>query len=184
MYVRDYKKLTAEKEELMLDAPNEETISAYSKDVLFHWQAPEFEVFERDQKWFLIISLILSAIIGYAIYTNSLIMAITFILIGVVGYLHINRTPRVLDFRIAPEGIIAGEKELYPFENIKSFWIFYELDNKKVVSLHMESYLIPFIHIPIDDQDPVVIREILLRYIPEIKQEPSAVDSLERFLGI
>lgn len=187
MYIEDYRKNTAaeqEQEELLIDAPHEERISTYSKDVLAHWRAPEFEHFERDKQWFLVVSLILAAIIGYAIYTNSLIMAITFILIGVVGYLHINRVPRELDFRIVPEGIIAGEKELYPFDNIKSFWIFYEPPHKKIISLHMNSYMIPFIHIPVHDEDPVAIREILMRYIPEIKQEPGAVDSLERFLGI
>ncbi len=184
MYIEDYRKNESdEQEELMIEAPEEELIEKYSKDVLMHWQAPEFEFYERDQKWFLVVSLILAVIIGYAIYTNSLIMAITFILIGVVGYLRINQAPRTLDFRIVPEGIVAGKKELYPFENIKSFWIFYEPDHKKVISFHMNSYIIPFIHVPIHDEDPVAIRTILLKYVPENKQYPGFADTLERFLG-
>ena len=110
-------------------------------------------------------------------------MAITFVLIGVVGYIFINRDPQVINFAVTRDGIIAG-REMYDFDAIKSFWIFYEPHDIKVVSLHTKSVLLPHVHIPIHDEDPVEIRRVLLEYIPEIKQDPSLVDTFERLLGI
>lgn len=166
------------------EAPEEEKLIAeHSADVLAHWQAPEFEMYEPNKKWLLYIVFLFIALIAYALYANSPIMAITFVLFGVVGYIHVGKQPRTLDFMITYDGIIAG-REIFHYESIKSFWIFYEADDTKVISLHMDSYLTPFVHIPIHNEDPVEIRKILLNYIEEIKQEPSIVDALERFLGI
>jgi len=150
---------------------------------IHNWEAQEHEVFEKSKNWYLVAALILVAIIAYSVYTNSPVMSITFILIGVVGYIFLNKEPRILKFGIIEEGMVAG-KEIYPFENINSFWIFYEPDNLKVVSLKMKSKLVPIVHIPIGDEDPVMIREMLLEYIPEEKQELSVADRLERIFGI
>ncbi len=166
-----------------IEAPEEELIEENSDDVLFHWQAPEYEMIRGDRRWYLYLSLILFAIIGYAVFTNSPIMAITFILIGVVEYIYINKEPRTLTFKITPEGIFAGN-ELYPFENIKSFWILYEPPHIRVISLHTKGTLLPFIHIPVHDEDPVKIRGILLEHISEEKQEMRFVDTLERLLRL
>jgi len=165
------------------DAPEEKMIAQHSEDVLFHWQAPEFETFEQDKRWLMYITLILVAIIAYAVYINSPIMAITFILIGVVGYIYIGKEPRVLDFMVTNDGVVAGN-EIFEYEQIKSFWIFYEPEGIKVVSLHMNSYLAQYVHIPIHDEDPVKIREALMKNAREIKQDHNIVDTLERLLHI
>jgi hypothetical protein len=166
-----------------LESPHDILIEKYSKDVLIHWRAPEFETFERDRKWYLYISAILIAIVAYAIFTNSLVMAITFILIGVVGYIYIEKDPRILDFMITKNGVVAG-REIYDFDNLKSFWVFYEEDGLRVISLHTESYLAPYIHIPIHDQNPVEIRRILLQYIPEEEHKPGMTDTIDRLLRL
>lgn len=155
----------------------------YQQKTLIGWQAPEFEVYEKDNKWYAYLSLLLLAIIGYAIYSNSLIMAIVFILIGVILYIQLHKEPMIIDFAITTDGVIAG-KEIFEYENIQSFWIFYNPPHEKYVSFHTRGRLVPFIHIAIDDQNPVELRSILIKYIPEIKQEPGLVDVLERFLRI
>lgn len=161
---------------------NESHSENKSEKFLMRWSALENEVYERNEKMNSYTTIVLLAIIAYAVYTNSPIMAITFVLIGVVGYMFLNKESGSVDFAIAPEGVIAG-KEIYEFENIKSFWIFYEPNGKKVISLHIKNNFLPFAHIPIGDEDPVAVRSILVRYIPEIKQEKSLVDTLEKILG-
>jgi hypothetical protein len=169
----------------MLEAPEEERyIEEYSTDTIFHWNAPEFEIGHRDNKRLAYATLVLLAIIGYATYSNNPVMAITFVLIGIVAYMHIHREPRNMDFRLVPEGVLVGDRELYHFDDTRSFWIFYDPGYKKVISLHTTSYLTPFVHIPIHNEDPVEIRKILLKHLPEVKQEYRMVDALERFLGI
>ncbi|HAT74113.1 MAG: hypothetical protein US30_C0006G0010 [Candidatus Moranbacteria bacterium GW2011_GWF2_36_839] len=166
-----------------LEAPHDMLIEKHSRDVRLHWRAPEFETFERDRKWYFYITAILIAIVAYAIFTNGLVMAITFILIGVVGYIYIEKDPRTLDFMLTRDGVVAG-REIYDFDNIRSFWVFYEEDGLRVISLHTESYLAPFIHIPIHDQDPTEIRKILLEYIPEEEHKPGMMDTLDRLLRL
>lgn len=166
-----------------LEAPRDMLIESHSEDVFLSWQAPEFEMFERDKKWYLIVLGMLLLIIGYALFTNSIVMAILFILIGVVGYIYINKEPRILTFMITKKGLVV-EREIYEFDSLKSFWIFYEVDNIRVISLHTEGYLAPYIHIPIHDEDPVMIRKILLDYIPEEKHEPGIAETLDRLLHL
>lgn len=166
-----------------LPPPEDMLIEKHSRDVLFSWRSPEFEMFERDKKWYLYVTLILLAIVAYAVLTNGLVMAITFILVGVVGYIYIHKEPRVLDFMITEDGVVAG-REIYDFNNLKSFWIFYEPEGVKVISLHTESHLVPYVHIPIHNEDPLEIREILLGYIPEEKHEPGIIETLYRLLKL
>lgn len=195
MYIENHKQLVRDdEEELLLEknlkdsvkpsAPEkEELIERYSKDSLLHWSAPEFEMLPQDKKRLSYATLILLAIIVYATFTSNPIMAVVFVLIGIVAYLYSNKEPRILNFQIVPEGVLAGN-ELYEFENMHSFWIFYDPEHIKVISLHTKSYLAPFVHIPIENENPVEIRRILLKYIPEIKQEHNLAETLERFLGI
>jgi len=172
-----------EDEDRMLEEPEDMLIREHSEDVLAHWQAPEYEVFERDKKWYIYITLALAFVIGYAIYTNGIVMAITFILIGVVGYIHINKEPRTLDFMITHAGVLAG-REIYEFDNLLSFWIFYEEAGKKVISLRTKSHLVPYVYIPIHEEDPVELREILMEHVPEVKQEEGIMEIAERVLRI
>jgi len=151
---------------------------------IFHsWQAPEFEVYEKSRNWYIIAILFILAVVVYAIFTNSPIMAVTFILIGIVGYIYSQRDPRIVTFSITSEGLLA-DKNFYPYENIFSFWIFYEPTHTKVISLHTKASALPFVHIPIEDEDPVKIRELLIQNIPEIKQDPSLINTIERVLHI
>jgi len=163
--------------------PEESFLDRYGKEIIIRWQTKEFETYERSQQWYAVMALFLIAIIGYSVYMNSPVVAIVFILIGMLGYIHLNKEPRILDFAITDEGIIAG-KELYEFENMHSFWIFYNPPQEKIISFHSKGYLLPFVHVPLGSEDPLKIRELLLNYLPEIKQKPSLADALERLLGL
>ena len=161
----------------------EETQSEISGNILFHWQAPEYESYERDKKWYTVMALGLLAIIVYAFFTSSPLMAITFILIGIVEYIYVSREPQMLDFMITKNGVVAG-KEIYEFEQIESFWIFYEQESIKSLSLRIKSNLMPFLQIPLHNEDPEEIHKILTQYIPEIKQDYRLRDSLSRMLRL
>ena len=168
-----------------LEAPEDMLIERHSRDVLLSWRSPEFIQLERDRKWYLVVTIILLAIIAYAVFVNGLVMAITFILIGVVGYLYINNSPKILDFAVTKKGIIAGNV-IYEFKNLESFWIFYEPERHEteVVSLKTKSYLSPYVHIPIKNHSAEEVRQVLSQYIEEDEHEPGFVESLERLLRL
>lgn len=152
-------------------------------EIIFKWEGPEFEVYEKSARWYIVGTLFILAMVAYALYTNSPIMAITFVLIGIVGYIYSQKDPRMVTFAITSKGVFA-DKELYAYDNINSFWIFYDPPHTKVISLHTKASMLPYVHIPFDDEDPVELREALMKNIPEIKQDPSLIDTIEKVLHI
>ena len=152
-------------------------------EILHSWQAPEFEAYEKSTRWYLVGGTFIALIVLYALFTDSPMMAVTFILLGIVGFIHLQKDPRVVDFAFTSKGVLA-DNQLYSYENIYSFWIFYEEPNIKIISLHTKASMLPYVHIPIHNEDPVELREILITYIPEIKQDTSLIDALERVLHI
>ncbi len=152
-----------------------------SEDVLVHWRGPDFEHYPRSKKWYTGVSIIVALIVFYAVWTDSIMMAIVFTLIWLVGYLQLSRPQMVIDFAVTYDGILVGD-EMYDFDDIKSFWIFYEPPHTRIISLHMKGYLRPYLHIPLHQVDPVIVHEKLLEFIPEEKQEQNFVDILERLL--
>ena len=173
-------------EERFEDAKEDFQEQNYSENigkVLHSWQAPEFEVYEKSGRWYIIAALFIAVMVVYALFSNSPIMAITFILIGIVGYIYAQRNPNVVTFSITSKGLLAN-KEMYLYENIFSFWIFYEPTHTKVISLHTKASVLPFVHIPLNDEDPVKLRELLMQNIPEIKQDQSLIDTIEKVLHI
>jgi len=109
-------------------------------------------------------------------------MAITFILIGIMGFITLEQAPAILHCAITEDGVIVN-KELYAFENIESFWIVYEED-EKYLSLKTNGKLIPFVNIPFDDEDPNTLHEILSVYLKEEKHDPTLIDTIEKMLHI
>lgn len=151
------------------------------ENVVVHWRGPEFEHYPKDKKWYTTALIILALIILYAVFKGSVIMALVFFLIGVVGYLILSRPQKVIDFGVTYDGILVGD-EIYDFDEIKSFWIFYEPPHTRVISLHMRGHLRPYLHIPLHQVDPVIVHKALTDFIPEEKQEQNMIDILERLL--
>ncbi|MFA5777130.1 MAG: hypothetical protein WC906_01710 [Parcubacteria group bacterium] len=151
-------------------------------DTYFHkWIAPEHDPYTVGKKFYLFSAIFLAVLIIYSLVTNNPIVAITFILIGIVGYIYLKKEPQILAFHITHKGISTGN-ELYEFDNIKSFWIFYDPPYEKMLSLRSKSAFTPYIHIPIGNENPVKIREILIDFIPEEKQEHTFIDAAESML--
>lgn len=156
--------------------------SAYGK-VFLYWQEPEHEPLKLGPRSQTIVTVLLVAIIGYAVYTNSPLMAITFILIGIIGYLSLHHEPRVLPFLITARGVIAGDK-LYEYDTLESFFIYVDPPFENILSIQTNGELVPYVHIPIETTDADAVRDILSEFIPEEKHHPRLVDTLEKLLHL
>ena len=157
---------------------------SHSEEPVFSWEAHEYEYIEKHPKWYWVMGLVLLAIVVYAIITNSILMAILFILIGMLGYVYAEREPRLINMEINPDGVVA-DKIMYEYEDLKAFWIFYEVEaGFKVLSLHSKKTFLPHVHIPVGDANPILIREVLLNYLPEIRQEMTFIDRFSLIIGL
>ncbi len=160
---------------------SEATATHAPEDILIAWEGPEFENFRKDTQWYIAAAIILLLIITYAVVINAPIMAITFILIGVVSYIYVQKEPRHLRFAVTQQGIVVGD-EVFPFTDIASYWIFYEPPHTYLLSLEMKHRLLPHVHIPLHGVDIAALHEVLDQFLPEEEQEMGIVDTLERLL--
>ncbi len=149
--------------------------------ILIKWQGPDHESYPKSKRWYTIAGFVLASLVTYAVLTNSPLTAIVFILIGIVGYMYLERDPQLTDFAVSYDGVVIGN-EVYEWDDMVSFWIFYDPPHTRVISLHMKGKLMPYIHIPLHQIDPVDVREKMMEFVPEIKQEQGMVDVLERLL--
>lgn len=152
-------------------------------DILLHWDAPEHEPLELGPKARIVVLFLLIAIIAWALYTNSPLMAITFILIGMTGYLALGHEPDTLPFYVTTRGIVAA-KEFYEFEDIESFHLYDEPPFDNLLSIKTNGHLVSHVHIPITTLPVNELYTTLAKFIPEDKHEPGLVDTLEKLLHI
>ncbi len=145
------------------------------------WSAPEFTQYSKSKSWFLITGLIATGLFLWALLTKNIIFAL---LIG-LSYFSITtyalKKPKVIQLVITSQGIKI-DKTIYNFDNLKSFWIFYNPPEVKEVSLQSKKIIMPYIKIPLGEENPTEVRRILIKYLPEKKQEESLIDSLARSL--
>jgi len=87
------------------------------------------------------------------------------------------RPPRTLKFHLTERGVLI-EKTLYPWQSLKSFWVFYNPPLHKDLSLESKKAFMPYIKIPLGKTEPVKVREIVIKFLPEIEQEESLIDNL------
>jgi hypothetical protein len=159
------------------------TLSPAFGAVLISWQEPEHDAFELGPRSRLISLVLLVGIVAWALYTDSPLMAITFILIGVIGYLLESQTPRIANFALTERGVLAG-RQFYPYETIESFHIYEEEPFLDTLSLHTNGDLISHVHVPIKTAPKQEVYDILSGFVPEVPHEPNFVDSLEKLMHI
>lgn len=145
------------------------------------WVAPEFEQHQKSKSWFITIGIISGILFLLAIFTKNILFAL---LIG-LSYFTISsyaiKKPKDIKISINSKRIKI-EKTLYALENIRSFWIFYDPPEIKELSLRSKKTIMPYIKVPIGDENPVEIRKILIKYLPEKKHKESAIDNLAKNL--
>jgi len=143
------------------------------------WSAPEFEHYQKSKSWFLITGGIAAVLLLWAIFTKSFLFALLIALGYFTIAIYAAKRPKQIQLAITPKGIKI-EKSLYEFENLRSFWIFYDPPEIRELSLRSKKSIMPYIKIPLGEQNPVEVRQILIKYLPEKKHRESLIDNLAR----
>jgi hypothetical protein len=151
-----------------------------SKNYL-QWTAPEFAQYKKSKAWFVTVGLIAAGLFLWALLTKNILFAL---LIGLSYFSVITyalKKPRNIRLAITPKGVKV-DKILYGFDDLKSFWIFYDPPRLKELSLRSRKLIMSYIKVPLGEQNPVEVRRILIKYLPERKHEESLIDNLARQL--
>lgn len=153
--------------------------------VHFQWEFPEYESYERTKKWYGTAVAVFAALLLYALLTFNILFAVIIFLFSVIIIFLHRKEPKLLGVKITDEGIVI-ESKLYRYDEIKSFWIVYELPRIKNLYFEFKSWALPRLAIPYLDQDPNRLRAFLLQYIDENTEregEPIS-DSIGRWLKL
>jgi hypothetical protein len=153
--------------------------------ILAHWESEGHDspLLESKKTLFGVVSALI-LIIAYSVYTDSPIMAITFILIGMTAYLLFNRPAEAMEYMVTEKGVLVG-REFYEYRSITSFWIIEDHPQfPKHLILDVAGIITPRLHIPLDGNDSEIMRRVLRKYVPEEQYDPSLIDIIERILHI
>ncbi|MDP3784660.1 MAG: hypothetical protein Q8R12_01115, partial [bacterium] len=70
---------------------------------------------------------------------------------------------------------------LYPYDDLKSFWLNYDPPHVKELYVISKKVLLPQLSIPLGQTDPNQIREHLLKFLEEREIQESLADAIARF---
>ena len=148
------------------------------------WKAQSHQAPEHSPAWYLGFGLVSLGLILFAIFTHSPLTLITFILIILVILVMSNQPARSVTYKLTKTGIAAGQI-IYPYKVIKTFWIVYNPPKVKTLSFETSAYLNNKISVELNEQDPVIVKLYLSRYlIEDLDREESITDALARSLKI
>ena len=177
------------KENLSQLDPSEDVSSAgeiqRTDEVLYNWQTQEFQKYNFESSKLLLLAVAGIALLIYALVTANYLFVVFIIMAAVVIYIFDKKEPATIDVSITKEGIIIGDKSLTYAEDLKTFWILYNPPEVKTLNFDRQQLLFPNISLQVEDENPLKIRELLLRYLPEdMEREEHFSEKAARKLGI
>lgn len=151
--------------------------------VLIEWSAQEFNYDAASVTALLLIGAALGVGSLIAAFFKNFLFAAFLLIAGGLVTAYAFRPPRERHFALTSRGLAIGER-LYEFDDLESFWIFYDPPLMKDLALRSKKALMPIIRMPIGDTDPLRLREILLRFLREEEQEMGLTDIISKHLGL
>jgi hypothetical protein len=154
-------------------------------NTLLNWHFPEFEKYERTPAWYIALFIIAGALLVYAILSESFLFAVIIVMSTIIILLWHRKEPAELDINIMEAGIEIGNK-FYMYKEIKSFFIIYEPPHVTTLFIQLKTNTKPRISIPLNGQNPVKVRDLLLNFVEEDvdKNDEPGSDYLVRALKL
>lgn len=133
------------------------------------WSALEYEDKARSRDWFWALGIIVFTAGAAAIIYNNYFFAALIILSGVLLAFLATKKPEVVQYELGGKGFLV-HTSLYPYENIKSFWVqretFGEVESEKlkpILFIKSERFFMPIILSPIENSMANEIHSFLLK---------------------
>ncbi len=137
------------------------------------WSALEYEERERSRDWFWALGIIvITGAITSIIYSNYF-FAVLLILSGILLGFFATKKPDLVHCELNDTGIEIRTR-VYPFREIKSFWI--QTGRKSLLFIKVERVFMPIISIPIKDELVDKIYSVMVSQDineEEMKEHPS-----------
>ncbi len=146
------------------------------------WEALEYEYVPKSNNWFWGVAIVAISITLASALLENFLFAILATVSALAVILFGARKPRKVPFSFTARGIQIDNR-LFPYENLRSFWLHYDPPQKKFLAVEPKKLLMPTITVPLGNTDPNLVREYLLKFLKEERQEESLITTIIRFLG-
>lgn len=124
-------------------------------------------------------SIVVVSIVGGGVlwFLQQSILIIVFFVFAIgVALLHHRRKVQAIPISITLASITIGKK-IYFHREFRSFWIEYASGGIRELSLQTKAWYMPYIKIPLHNQNPVAVRSLMMQVLPEQEHEISLVDA-------
>jgi len=154
------------------------------RNSLISWKIYAYPHYDRGAWWYVAAGVLGGALLVAAFITHNFLLAVITVMAGIALVVQGTSKPPLIDVHVTPLGIHRGG-HFISFPSISCFWIVYDPPIKSLY-LNIPRSMFPMVHIPIDDQDPVELRNILKQYAAEdLEREHEPIsDSLSRIFKI
>lgn len=158
-------------------------IHAFDK-AIFSWRAPEYTHHAKSPAWFIIAGLAALLLVIYGLKTDGWTFSVAIIVFAGTYYLVHRDAPKTVEVKISKFGVKIG-RHVFPYGNLKSFWIVYDPPFVKKLYLRMASSFQPDVFVSLEDADPAEMRRLLNTHLSELKghHEPFS-DTLVRLFRL
>ena len=145
------------------------------------WSALEYEEKERSTDWFWALGIIVvSSSITAIIFSNYFFAALLLLSGVLLGFFAIKK-PDLISYELNTRGLKIRTR-IYPYENMKSFWV--QTGTNPILFVKSERVFMPIIGIPIENDSAEDIRSIMLsKDVAEEEMKEHASQKIMETLG-
>ena len=131
------------------------------------WEITEFEGHQREKAWYLIAGGIAILLFIFALATKNYLFALIVLMAAFIIVMHDGKEGELVPFSITDEGILIGRKFI-DYDELKDFSIVYK-PHQGVKNLYFrnKNTFKPRISISLAEQDPLKIRNVLIKFLDE-----------------
>ena len=135
----------------------------------------------RTRLWYIIVSIVLALLVLYAVLTANFLFAIILLLGAFILIFQYFQQARTIPVVIAEDGVIV-DSQFFPYRILTSFSIIYEPPEIKMLYLDFRSDMRQSLPIPLEDINPLKVRDALLNYLDENveREEEELGETFER----
>jgi len=136
-------------------------------DIQLFWEVPEFEKYERSKNWYIGAGIISIFLLIFALLTSNFLFAIIIIIAALITIIHDGKEADLVNIIIDEDGVIIGRK-FYDYDILKNFSVLFKpKEDLKKLYFEFKNPLMQRLSIPLLDNNPLQIRDFLLKYLSE-----------------
>jgi len=146
-------------------SPNQQN-NENKKKAVFNWSFAEYNQTERGKLWYALFFSALGLMMVYAVATINFLFGVIIVMGGIVLMIRQKNIPNKVSLSLNESGVEIDGKH-FDFSEFADFYILYQPPELKNLYLNFKSVVKPRLIIPLEDQNPLAIRELLIAYLKE-----------------